>query len=327
MSIIISIGVIFGLNFLSLNVASEDYLEAKFLKSGFSVLEKENIDAVNIGGSVGKALLFNDIGVNGLNLAYDGRDIFENEALLKIILKKSHNLKTVFLASGPLSMMMDNSDIFYLIRRSYYRILAPYRGWHPIEDDWSNLILGRLLPLARKDRWRGVFETISNKKKDVSVVGWNRKYNSPAPPAPPSVADSQERLRASNNSLTVLLSSLEENLYYDHDLPERAEAALIRICQAVTSVNIKLVIYTTPIADIHYEQRAPFLPDALVYWNGAIRKCSEMGVEVFRFDNDPGFHKAYRLFEDPVHLNVLGAHVFSQLLSQRLGNREKNFAK
>jgi hypothetical protein len=313
---ILSLCLIVGGNILSLRLGSDDEIEAQFLKMGFAALEQGNVEAVNIGGSVGKALFFSEMNIRGINLAFDGRDIFENAMLLDLVLKRVQGLKTIFVATGPLGMLMDNADLFYLKRQQYYRVLTPYRGFSPVDDsDWSNLLLAHFFPMARKDRWRGAFE---NKNVSDENIEWSRRFNSPAPAPMPDAVENEKRLKENNKTLTVLLGQLKENSYFNQGIADRAARTLTEMCRSVTSQGLELVIYSTPVSDLHYDQRVVFLSSAMTYWNNVIQSCSEMGARIFRFDEDKTFHHAYQLFEDPVHLNIQGARTFSNMFAKKL---------
>lgn len=311
---LLALGLISGLNMVSLHVQPEGAKEARFVASGLERLEKGDIRAVNIGGSVGKSLLFAELGIPGVDFSYYDRDLFENEALLDVLLKRAHGLQTVFLVASPMSLLMDNSWSKAPVRRQYYRILAPDRGWQPIGGDWANLILGRLLPLAREDRWRGPLKAMFGSRAEAAPHGqaW-------APNGRPVEATDEPAL-LTKAGLHAELSKIGAALYFEHDTPERSAAALVEICRTVTTHGLELVIYTTPTDSLYTRIAAPYIAKAQPYWDKAVHQCTTRGARVLRLDEDPAFQQADHLFKDPAHLNKAGSALFSKKLSQRLGH-------
>ena len=316
---LLAIGLVLGLNTLSLRIQPEGAIEARFVASRLERLETGDIRAVNFGGSVGKSLRFSELGIAGVDFSFNGQDLLENEAMMEVVLARARALRQVFLAANPVSMLLDNAWSEPHIRRQYYRILATDRGWRPIGGDWSNLVQGRLLPLARLDRWRGPLA--------AAFAPWTgaappRQATEPpglAPEAPAGTADSRDRLLRGNSVVTTLLSRIDGTRYFEHRTPKRVEASLVRFCRTVTARGLALVIYAPPVTDLYLRQTAAYEAEAAAFWNAAVRQCVAMGARVLRFDADPTFHQAYRLFDDPVHLNAAGARAFSHALARRLG--------
>lgn len=305
-------GLVVGLNVISLSVMPEDLVEGHVVGNGIERVEAGDVDAVNIGGSTGWSLRFSEVGMSGIDFSYGARDLLEAEALAEVILARQHGLKRIFLAAGPLSLLFDNAWSYRQRRRQYYRILAPYRGWRPIDGDWSNLIQGRLLPLVREDRWRGPI-----------AVAKSVLTGSPRPPilirrlAPEPLADTADdpaRLVARKGPVMALLSGVERSRYFEYDTHDRVRASLVRLCTLVRSQDLELVIYAAPVTDIFLRETAPYMAEAKPSWDEAAAACRVLGARIYRFDTDPSFHQAYRLFDDTLHLNAAGATAFSRKL-------------
>ena len=316
---LLSLGLIVGLNTLSLRVLPEAADEARFLAPGLRRLEQGDIPAVNFGGSVGKALLFSELGIAGVDFAANSRDLLENEALLEVVLTRARGLRLVFLAVDPMNMLLDNAWSEPQRRRQYYRMLATDRGWRPIGGDWSNLIQGRLLPLARHDRWSRPLAAVVASRTGPASAEQPVEPSGLEPEPSADLADSADRLRAGGGFILSMLSGIDRTRYFEYRTPERNEAALIRFCRTVTAHGLGLVLYATPVTDLYLRETSDYVQRAMPYWNNAIRQCTAMGARVLRFDTNTAYQHAYRLFADPVHLNAAGAVVFSRDLARRLG--------
>ena len=228
------ISLIAGLDWLSLNVMPEAEEEAQFIRNNLHQLEHHEVQAINLGASIAKSLDFSILGISGVNLAYNGRDILENEALIDIVLKKNSNLKQVFWGIEPIGLLMENAQADPYSRRIYYRILAKYRGWYPIGNDWSNLVQGGLLPLVRKDHW---------KKPIVAAIAWftEQKSNETGlmafidkpPLIRPETNFAQNSVVETNMLRGLLSKTWQDEYYHEHRTLKYTMQSIIRVCKTV----------------------------------------------------------------------------------------------
>lgn len=314
----LSAGLFLALNYTSLHVCPEDEVERDILNAGMNEIDSGRAEAVNIGASTASALNFSRMGIAGIDLSFQRRDLLENVALIEIVLKRKHVPGAIFLNAAPISLLRDNAWRAPYQRRSFYRIIAQEHGWRPIGGDWSNMVQGRLLPLARADNWKAPLVKLRDILLGLPPKQLQEGRYAPLPAPPPSTADDPARLLSNNGWFEMEFGDLDDGLYFNPDTLNKNESALTHICDATAQSRVKLFIYSTPLSDLYRTKISNYTSKALPYWKRAADHCKSTGAVVIELDEDPVFENAYHLFSDPMHLNIDGSALLSGEIAKRL---------
>lgn len=326
--------LILGLNWLSLRIEPEGYEEKILIEDVFKKSFNNEIEAINLGGSTGRGLNFAQLGLNGENLTCNGQDLFQDEALLKIIIEHNTSIKKVFLTTGgPTDMMINNTHMFYYPRIYFYRITKKYRSIYPLNNDWGMLIHGNYLPLLREDHWKKInswnkFKMLATKlieeKLDFFYIDKESIFYNYNKPHPESLLDLTPKKRLMyRNDYDLQTHQALENKYYKPNSSNESMNSLIRICELAHKNNLDLIIYTPPATDIYKQKTLSLYMEGKTYWDNALEKCQENGALYLSWEDDEKYMKEHKYFSDYHHLNQKGSLIFNEDMLKRLIKNKK----
>lgn len=286
-------------------------LEAKF--------EKINgADAVSLGGSIGNAVDFNAMCVDGAPFYNDGQDLFETEALIELILAQADHPDLFFVVLGPSSLYHDNGlpvQGSVHRRRAVYAFLQGEGRWELIEADWRQALLAQAMPAMGDELgfpWRAILSgTIGQShahEPDLALdtVG-----------IAPEDANSTGHLQARQWE-----EEIDATVFYHPEVFEETTQALLRTAKMIDQAGGQLIVVAPPnIAPLVSELRRS-RHDLIVNYSAALTALREEGAIVLDHWGDAEYSTRYELFRDASHLNAIGADKLSRSVRNRLVHSE-----
>lgn len=287
-------GVVFILDFLTGSVLKRFYFKQKagaLYRTTYSI-ESTNADILIFGSSRATHHYVPDIFEKKLNLSYynvgkDGNFIFYHYAVLKGILKR-YKPKIIILdfINGELNTLQDGYD----------RISAvlPYIDKHPEMKSIADI-------KSPYEKIKMVSRTYPYNSLLMSIIGGTSGMN--------KNAEKEDRGFVPITKIWNTPAFLDEELTF-YELGPGKEGAYTAFIDDCIKADIKLYVVCSP----YFKISKKF--DYSLFLGKKIAK--EKNIHFFDFSDDTTFRNHINLFADRLHLNIDGAKLFSERLTDSI---------
>ena len=317
--VIIGAAGVIGLAYVSNHTLPAPQIFREIVLRNYLLGNKDKIEALSAGSSFSCSLDLNIIGYKGCDIWQLGMDLFETKSQLETYVPKLPNLKVVFMSLGFVTFHADNGA-YNLTgrapRRRLYYAVTPSFDILPGDLTSFNFIKGKLLPITRKDHWRGVYMALQNPEIIKKINKGTPKY------LPPMLQSKRKQRIKSKEELSTMAirqafpysQKKQIEMIKNHpDIHIDTFAALEGIIEFFQERDIRLILYTPPLyktyAEIHKRK------NSLVY-NFMItamkRLQKKYHIEYYDFSEANGMAEDNRFFFDCDHMNSNGTYVFSK---------------
>lgn len=300
--------LLLGLNGLSQLSDGPGQLAA--MRSGLDRLQGR--EAVSLGGSIGRAISFPDMCLNGEPYYWNNQDLFEVAALADLILDRPSPPRYWFVVAAPTSEFYDNGaqgSQFAAVRREVHQLMFRHGRFGMIGGDWRQQLVAALTPALGYRDWmarrNAAFRTLGIGAAPPPV----RKTVVLDPAlAEPQAADLARQWR----------ERLERIAYYDSTTPARSTRVLLRMNRRIRAAGGVMILVVPPMTGPMRTASARRLGPQVRAFDRLLERLEADGVVVSRRWADPAFARRYDLYSDSMHLNRTGAARFSRSLAAEL---------
>ena len=271
-------------------------------------------DAVSLGGSIGTAVDFEAMGVDGARFFNNGQDPFETEALVALILSRPEPPRLFLLVTSAQALHHDNAlpALAGSYRRRFtYRFLHSAGDWGLIGNDWRQAFLSEAMPAIGNELRVPWHQAALHALIDI-------------PPADPAIiADTRFIAPDAAMGLAQVQASAWQDAqkrvqYVAPETPERVAASLLRTVSLISASGNRAIVVVPPyIRELEHllrnEDRAT--EDRF----GRLLDDLELrGATVLDMRFSPAADYGHFLFRDASHLNAHGAKSISREIAERL---------
>ncbi|HYC75176.1 hypothetical protein [Brevundimonas sp.] len=314
----------FGLGFfllMALNGVSwfvDDAGEHRLMEAALPRIQGR--DAVTLGGSVGGAVRYPHMCVDGADYYWNAQDLFEVAAIADLILEGPEPPRYWIVVAAPTAQSYDNGAAASERggrRREFHRLLFRHGRLGMIGGDWRQVLVTALTPALGYDAWGGRLHRLLHQMGLAA-----------APPPPPGLAardglrvDPADAAREAEVSAELQAAHLERIVYYDGSIARRSEQALLGMNRRIRESGGTMILVVPPMTEAMRISTVRELGPEVRAFGGLLKRLAEDGVIVSDHWSDPAFGKRYDLFADNQHLNGAGAEAFSRMLGAELRAR------
>lgn len=306
---------------VSLNLLSHRFDDRRHLDPMNDLLNgTSGRQAIIVGSSVGGALRFDTLCLEGADFFFVLQDVFETRAMVEMVLDRPDPPRIWFLTLSPGSLFYDNAipaSGRTRNRRLTYRFLFENGRHGFIGGDWRQYGVARVSPALGYDDWRRRFQTM------LSAAGLR-------PPAPPvetmiwrldGMLDAAREPALVEQEASARLADIRTIAFYDPAVEKRAIRAVAEINALVRAAGGQLYVVVPPASPEMQRRTREGLGDQLdALWKSLDRIEGE-GAVVINAWRDPARPYPAELFVDPNHMNPRGAEVFSRDVGDALRAR------
>lgn len=270
--------------------------------------------AVSLGGSIGTAVDFDAMCLDGAEFYNNGQDPFEIEALVELILARPAQPELFFVVVTPTSLSHDNGLPALAganRRRTTYRFLHGEGRWDPIAGDWRQAFLSEAMPAIGHD--------LRDPWHEALLRLWQGR------PAPDRAIDADTRTidpRTAERLVDTQLAQWREDAhkvaYYDPGVPDRASASLLRTVMQVEASGSRAVIVVPPYLDELRREVFSRRWGQTERFDRLLDRLADRGAIIADFWNTEEFAARFEYFRDATHLNAPGAREFSRMLAAEI---------
>lgn len=272
-------------------------------------------EAVTLGGSVGTAIRYPQMCLDGADYYWNGQDLFEVAAVAGLILDGPAPPKYWIVVAAPTAQAYDNGAPASERggrRREFHRLLFRHGRFGMIGGDWRQVLVTALTPALGYDAWGGRFHNLLHRAGPASA-------SPPAgaePKVDPATAEAEADDYASRQA-----AHLERMAYYDGSIARRSEAALTGLNRRIRARGGTMILVVPPMTEAVRTSTGKRLGLEVRGFEAMIGRLAAQGVVVSDHWRDPAFGRRYDLFADNQHLNGAGARAFSRRLGAELRDR------
>lgn len=282
--------------------------------------EVQGRDAVTLGGSVGTAIRYPQMCLDGSDYYWNGQDLFEVAAVAGLILDGPAPPKYWFVVAAPTAQAYDNGAAASERggrRREFHRLLFRHGRFGMIGGDWRQVLVTALTPALGYDAWGGRLHNLLHQAGLASA---------PQPTVDEAARDrlTVDPARAAveaDDYTTRQAAHLERMAYYDGSIARRSEAALVGLNRRIRAEGGVMILIVPPMTEAVRTSTAQRLGPEVRDFERMLGRLAGAGVVVPDHWRDPAFGRRYDLFADNQHLNGAGAEAFSTRLGGELRNR------
>ncbi len=317
----ILIGVLLG--YISNTVSPSSVFKREYFLREYLLSHANEIEALNVGSSHAIAVDLKELGYQGCDLWQMGMDLFEIKHQLETYVPKLPNLKTVFFCVWYASFNRDNGA-FKLKgrapRRQLYYAVIP--SWKPVDGRIGDLLKGKLLPIARRYHWKGVFTCILHRQI-------NRH---PAPSILPSMLNSPAMRKIKSSALLAKHAEqirfpyhmkLQKGMEKNHpNLTKDTYNAVAQTIKYLLEKNIRVIFYTPAPYRAYSEIFKKKNNRTLVKMKQIMKKLvTQYHIEYYDLSGVGRISRNNKLYYDSDHLNRKGTLVFTKSFKRILINK------
>jgi hypothetical protein len=284
----------------------------------FLPLYAAEIEVVNAGNSLNRAIDYHQMGLRGFHLWDGGADLLEASYVLRTITPTLPKLKAVLVPVNPLSFRTDNTLVGRdAIRRQVYAAMPSLASWRPVRGDAGNLMRGKLSSIVREDHWREVFEAAGGSQSErtrrlpsfqVDETGYLLPY------VRRSVGRDSQRIE----ELEGFFRELEQSVRAHPSLPEHIYREFSAVIAGLRARGIRVILFSPPYLEVVNQLFARQATELTELKASVGRLSREYGVEYLDYSTDADFVDRPGLFMSEDHLNKFGAELFSRKLNELL---------
>ena len=282
--------------------------------------EVQGHDVVTVGGSIGGAIRYPEMCVDGADFYWDGQDLFEVAAVADLILDGPSPPRYWIVMAAPTAQSYDNGASASERggrRREFHRLLFRNGRFGMIGGDWRQVLVTALTPALGYDAWGGRFHTLLHRAGLAPALrtGLDPETRDRLT-VNPAVAD-----REAEAFTTRQAEHLERLAYYDDDIPRRTEETLKAMNRRIRASGGTMILVIPPMTEAVRTATEEALGGEVRDFEAIMGRLAAEGVIVSDHWRDPAFGRRYALFVDNQHLNGAGARAFSRSLGVELRGR------
>ncbi|HEY0599532.1 hypothetical protein [Brevundimonas sp.] len=277
-------------------------------------------DAVTLGGSVGVAVRYPQMCVDGADYYWNGQDLFEVGAIADLILDGPSPPRYWIVVAAPTAQSYDNGAAASERggrRREFHRLLFRHGRFGTVGGDWRQVLVTALTPALGYDAWGGRLQVLRH------------QLGLAPPPPPPTDWAARDRytldpvLAAADAEASAQRQAehLERIDYYDGSIARRSEETLRRMNRRVRASGGVMILVVPPMTEAVRASTERKLGGRVRQFEAMAARLATEGVVVSDHWRDPAFGPRHDLFADNQHLNGPGAQAFSRLLAAELRSR------
>jgi len=314
--LVLAVALVAGLNIVSRVFDDDRQIDAM----NALLHDTSGKDAIIVGSSVGGAIRFDTLCLDGADFFFVLQDVFETEAMVELVLSRPDPPRTWFLALSPGATFYNNAipaSGRSHNRRITYRFLFDNGRHGLIDGDWRQYAVTRVSPALGYQDWRKRFQQmlvtvgLRSPAKPIDTLIW-RLDGTLDPALEGSLADGQVSDR---------MSDVNAIAYYDPGVSERAAQAITDIHAHIRGAGGQLYIIVPPASpQMQAATRRHMGAELQTLWQSLDRIEGQGAVVINAWRNPARLYPA-ELFVDPNHMNPEGARLFSRDIAARLKSR------
>lgn len=297
-------------------VGGPHYETIQFRSDRANLALLEDRSAVVFGSSHGFSVLPEEVGLDGVNLAHGGQDVFEMAYMARVVKRHAPHLKTAIFTISYFTFALDNAAYVEdgVQSRIGRRIIlyASFPGLGFVPGDGSAWVKGRLAPVVTRDHWERVLWPWASPPKPAN------EWELPPSPKRDSRVTSHAYAVTHARRRCKEYAELMKNMASNHPgLDADAYEALHDVAEELESSGVRVVLVIPPYYvtyngcfDLKLQERTRRF---------ARRIATETGAEYFDASQLPEFTQDRRFFVNSDHVNRKGKIEFSRWLGRRLG--------
>jgi hypothetical protein len=277
-------------------------------------------NGVVFGSSHGFNILPEKAGLDGVNLAHGGQDVFEMVYMARAVKRAAPNLETVLFTISYFTFSLDNAIVKpggaqpRLGRRLV--MYAAFPSFDFVPGDASAWVKGLLSPVVTRDHWKSILWWDGSRPAFPSA--------SDLPPNPKRdrrVANASFIVTHATNRCKSYAKAMRNAEAFHSGLHEDAFETLRDVSQDLEDAGVRVVLVTPPYFETYnacFDAKRQALARRL-----ATRVAKETGAEYIDASKHPEFSTTLEYFSNSDHMNRTGKVAFSRWLEQRLAHTEK----
>jgi len=275
-------------------------------------------EAVSLGSSVGHAIRFGPMCIDGTEYTASEQDIFEIGAFADAMLSLPEPPRLWLVGVAPPSQSQDNgSRAEYRTdwrRKQAYRILWARDHRALIDNDWRGLVSAFVAPPLGWNQWRPRIDQMI----DGAVGRKTRPMAQFQPWADERIIDDEEDRATAIAFAENQASRLIAARYYDSAIAERSQSILSDMNKKIRAQGGSMVIVVPPMTKRVNEQAKRLFASDIKQFRQMLAGLEREGVAIFWHWDDPEYYRNLTLFRDNVHLNKPGVIRFSRDIGEQL---------
>lgn len=275
-------------------------------------------EAVSLGSSVGHAVRFSSMCVDGQEFVATGQDVFEMAAFADVWLERPDPPKLWFVALTPLSHLQDNgAPAEYTTdwrRKRAYRLLWRAGRHSLIDNDWRSVVTSIGAPPLGWTEWRPRLERMADLVSGRETLSPKRFE----PWSDNRTITADEDRKSAVQWAATQADRINAVRYYEPDLAERSKAELRRMNRKIQNNGGTMIVVTPPMTDKLTKQTQANLGWDVREFDEIIAALDDEGAVVLRYWDSKEYGKRLDLFRDNAHLNAAGTAQFSQQIGSEL---------
>lgn len=304
-----------------LNIVSRVFDDGRQIEAMNALLDDTSgKDAIIVGSSIGGAIRFDTLCLDGADFFFVLQDVFETRAMVELVLSRPDPPRKWFLALSPGATLYNNAipaSGRSHNRRITYRFLFENGRHGMIDGDWRQYAVTRVSPALGYQDWRRRFQQM------LVTVGLR-------PPAEPidsliwrldGTLDPALEADMAEGQVSDRTSDINSIAYYDPGVAGRAAEAIGDIHARIKAAGGQLYIIVPPASpQMQARTRRQMDPVLQTLWQ-SLDRIEGQGAVVINAWRDPARIYPAELFVDPNHMNPGGARLFSSDIAASLKAR------
>ncbi|HAJ02287.1 MULTISPECIES: hypothetical protein [unclassified Brevundimonas] len=306
---------------VGLNIVSRVFDDGRQIEAMNALLDDTSgKEAIIVGSSIGGAIRFDTLCLDGADFFFVLQDVFETRAMVELVLSRPDPPGKWFLALSPGATLYNNAipaSGRSHNRRITYRFLFVNGRHGLIDGDWRQYAVTRISPALGYQDWRRRFQQmlvtvgLRAPAKPIDSLIW-RLEGQLDPALEGGLADGQASDR---------MTDINAIAYYDPGVSGRAVEAISDIHAQIEAAGGQLYIIVPPASpQIQARIRRQMDAELQSLWR-SLDRIEEEGAVVINAWRDPARVYPAELFVDPNHMNPEGARLFSRDIAASLKSR------
>ena len=303
---------------VGLNIVSRVFDDGRQIDAMNALLdETSGKEAIIVGSSIGGAIRFDTLCLDGADFFFVLQDVFETQAMVELVLSRPDPPQKWFLALSPGATLYNNAipaSGRSHNRRITYRFLFENGRHGLIDGDWRQYAVTRISPALGYQDWRRRFQQMLGTvglrppARPIDSLIW-RLEGTLDPALEDGLADGQVSDR---------LTDINAIAYYDPGVSGRAVEAISDIHAQIRAAGGQLFIIVPPASpQMQANTRRHMDADLQTLWR-SLDRIEGQGAVVINAWRDPARIYPAELFVDPNHMNPEGARLCSRDIAAAL---------
>lgn len=304
-----------------LNIVSRVFDDGRQMDAMNALLDDTSgKEAIIVGSSIGGAIRFDTLCLDGADFFFVLQDVFETRAMVELVLSRPDPPRKWFLALSPGATLYNNAipaSGRSHNRRITYRFLLENGRHGLIDGDWRQYAVTRASPALGYQDWRRRFQQmlvtvgLRPPAEPIDTLIW-RLQGTLDPELDGPLAESQVSDR---------LTDIKSIAYYDPGVSGRAAEAISDIDAQIQAAGGQLYIIVPPASpQMQASTRRHMDAELQTLWQ-SLDRIEGQGAVVVNAWRDPARIYPAELFVDPNHMNPEGARLFSRDIAATLEAR------